>query len=462
MSFEGLFHRARSYWFDSAPVYSPSPCLRGERKVDVCIIGAGINGLSTAYHLKKADAACEVALLEAEVVGFGASGRNAGQLIATFGGGDFRANVKRFGAERIGAGWSYVARGIEAIEALIEDEGIDCDYAGTGFVEVSLLSDGPKLFDDYCRYVDEIGQMPAMTLLSADEVKQGFASPYLGAAVYDRRGGQFHPIKFLRGLKHAAEQCGASIYENSPVARIETSGSEIEVITGMGRIRCNKLVLATNAYTHLLDGLQPIRAERFQSPMIVHASVTEPLTAAQWEAVGWAKRCGVNVLSDLFYSFGPTIDGRLVYVGGYFLGFPKGRDLGPEINTHFLKNGHAHLEQFFPALEGIKTVQTWGGPISITADYIPHVGVTSDPRILAACGCWGHGMPIGMQNGQTMADLALDMRTENSEAWFVRNPKKHWPNRTLVHFASNRIVSLRRSSNRRKGAKMSPPLGFDA
>lgn len=454
------YHRGRSYWFDRASPYAPSEPLKGDQRADVCIIGGGINGVSTAYHLKQADPGCDVALIESEVVGFGASGRNAGQLIVTFGGGDFRANLRRFGAERMGAGWDYVDKGVQRIEQFIADEAIECDYTQTGFIEVSLRQDSPTLFDAYSRYVDQIGQRKSLTQLSADQMATAFDSPYLGAGIYDSRGGQLDPLKLVRGIKQGAERLGARVYENSPVAHIETSGAQIEVITGAGRIRCSKLVLATNAYTHLLDGLRTIDAERLQSPMMVYASVTEPLTPAQWEAVGWARRCGVNVLSELFYSFGPTIDGRLVYVSGYYLGFPRGRELGPEINTRFLTEGHGHLEQFFPALRGIKTVQTWGGPISITYDSVPHIGVSRDPRILYACGCWGHGMPIGARNGQTLAELALDRTTENTDMWFVRNPKKHWPNRVLVNFASNRIVSLRRSSNRRKGARMSPPLRF--
>ena len=453
-------HRARSYWFENAADYAPSAPLAGEQRADVCIIGGGINGVSTAYHLRQADQGCDVAVIESEVVGFGATGRNAGQLIATFGGDDFGATVRRFGAEKMAAGWNYVEQGIERIERFIAEEAIDCDYTRTGFIQVSLAQDSPALFEAYRRYVDQIGQKPLLEDMSADQVAAAFASPYLGAGLYDSRGGQLDPLKLIRGIKRGAERLGARFYENSPVAHIDASGAEITVITGRGTIRCAKLVLATNAYTHLLTGLQTISGPRLQTPMMVHASVTEPLTPAQWEAVGWARRCGVNVLSHLFYSFGPTIDGRLVYVGGHYVGMPRPGTLGPEVNTRFLTEGHRHLEQFFPALRGIRTVQTWGGPISLTSDSIPHIGVSRDPRILYSCGCWGHGLPIGARNGLTLAELALDRITENTEMWFVQNPKKHWPNPKLVHFASSYIASRRRDGNRRIGARMTPPLEF--
>lgn len=461
MPFGATLHRSRSFWFDQAEPYHASEPLRGEQVSDICVIGGGINGISTAYHLRQQDASCNVALLEAEVVGFGASGRNAGQLIVTFGGTNFEANLRRFGAARMGEGWRYVAQGLERIEQFMARDGTSCDYTNTGFIEVSLIHESPALFNRYRNFVEAIGQSGLLQPLSADQMAAGFDSPYLGAGLYDSRGGQLDPLKLIRRLKAAAERLGASVYENSPVAHIDVSGSRIRVSTGAGTITCSKLVLATNAYTHLLDGLQSISASALQRPMIIHAGVTEPLPLDRWEAVGWVQRCGVNVLSKLFYSFGPTIDGRLVYVGGYHANMPKGRDMGQEINPGFIADGHRHLEQFFPAFRGIRTTQSWGGPISITYNAIPHIGAARDPRILYACGCWGHGMPLGMENGVTLAALALDRGSEHSETWFVRSPKAHWPNRVLVDLAAEPIVAMHRRNYRRLGAAMVPPLRFE-
>jgi len=460
MGSPGHFYGARSFWFGDAPAYDPSPPLRGERRADVAVLGGGINGLSTALHLRRADPACTVALLEGEVIGFGASGRNAGQLIVAFGGGDLARARRRLGASQIAEGWSYVHRGLVAIEEFIASEGIDVDYAQTGFVEAALAADRPGTIDAFHDLLVEIGQSAFVTALSGSEMAQAFNSPYLGGGMHDRRGGQLHPLKLVRGLKRAAERAGARIYENSPVARIETAGPGIVLETGTGRLRCERLVLATNAYTHLLEGLAPICGDRLQRPLIVHASVTEPLSAQQWEAVGWTRRCGVNVLSDLFYSFAPTADGRLVYVSGYHVGVPEGKTLGPEVNLRFLKEGHAHLEQFFPALRGLRTVQSWGGPISITPDYLPGVGVSRDPRILYAIGCWGHGLPIGMQNGQALADLVLDRITQDSAAWFVQRPARLFPPAAISSAALRGARRVQRAANRRKALKLDPPLRF--
>ncbi len=205
----------------------------------------------------------------------------------------------------MGEGWRYVARGLTRIEAFMADEGADCDYAPTGYIEARLRHDSPVLFDRYRDYIDAIGQGEAKTLLSSDEIAAEFDTPYLGAGLYDPRGGQLNPLKLLRQLKAAAERLGARCFENSPVIGVDVSGPTIRISTGMGTVTCSKLVLASNGYTHLLAGLDGIGASTLQRPMLIRAGVTAPLTSAQWEAVGWSRRCGVNVLSDLFYSFAP-------------------------------------------------------------------------------------------------------------------------------------------------------------
>lgn len=453
-------HRSRSHWFNQADAYLPSPPLEGENRVDVCVIGAGVTGLATAYNLRRKDAACSVAVLEAEVVGFGASGRNAGQLIVAFGGSSGGALLKKYGPIRVGEAFEYIGQGITAIEQLLADEGIDCDYDPTGYIEAALRVDGEAGLDGYGRFLDAIGQGGHMTRLTQAQVNDAVDSPYLGAAIHDARGGQFNPLKLVRGLKRAAEARGAAVYENSPVVGIDTDGATIAVHTGSGTIRCARLVLATNAYTHLLPDLQGIGAGRLQTPMIVHASVTEPLSESQWAAVRWEERYGINLLSDLFYSFAPTRDGRLLYVGGHYVSLPSGPSMGSEISLPFLREGSAHLQSFFPALQGIRTTQTWSGAISATADFIPHVGVSSDPRILYACGCWGHGVPLGMRNGSTLADLALGMDSDSARLWFVDRAKPRFPHPRLVGLVSSQVVARRRATNRKMGRAMNPPLAF--
>jgi glycine/D-amino acid oxidase-like deaminating enzyme len=453
-----VLHRARSYWFDTSEPYQPQEPLRGDVAVDCCVIGGGVTGLSAAYHLKRLDPAARVALLEAEVIGFGASGRNAGQLIVQFGGGDWPSQLRRYGAGRIGEGWAYVHDGIRLIEDLIAREGIDCDYAPTGYLKATLKTGGAAQLEAYRRFLGAIGQTAFFD--PVEDLEGELSSPHLGAAIFDRRGGQFNPLKLVRGMRQAALRYGAQIFENSPVAEIQVTPSRILVQTGGGVVRCEKLILAANGFTHLLEGVERLGLGQTQTPLIVKATVTEPLTPAQWAMAGWPRRCAVNVVSDLFFSFAPTFDGRLLYVGGYYATSPRHGEIRPEIQWRLKEEGPEHLSSFFPKLPGLRTAQTWGGPISITTDLIPHVGATEDPRIVYGCGCWGNGMPLGAQNGLTLAEMSLGRATENTEAWFVRRRKGRWPNRYVTKFVADRVIARRRRRSREIGGALTPPIRF--
>jgi glycine/D-amino acid oxidase-like deaminating enzyme len=455
-----VLNRSRSFWWNSSAPYVPSESLTCERHVDICIVGGGINGVSCAYHLRSLDNATTVALLEAEVVGYGASGRNAGQIITKFGGTTAKSLVGNYGAERAGFAWNYIHSGMKIIEGFAANGNFDFDYRPTGALHAALRIDGDAELAKTFKLMERMGQSQYFTFVSEGQIHSELGSPYIGSALYDSRGGQFNPLKLVRGIKKAAEALGAEIYENSPAAFIEVLRHEIVVHTGSGRIRCKKLVVATNAYMNNLGGVTRLGLAREQSPLIVKATVTAPLTPEQWEALGWPRRSGINILSPMFYSFAPTADGRIIHVGGYHTHAPKDGRLGPEVEFRLKEVGAAHLASFFPKLAGIQTAQTWGGPISITPDHVPHIGLASDPRILYACGCWGNGMPCGTQNGLTLAELALERSTDNTQAWFVQRRKRLWPGPIIAAFLAGGVILKRKQDSRRIGKTLSPPLIF--
>lgn len=456
-----MLHRSRSYWFHSAEPYVPSAPLEGARDVDVCVVGGGVTGLSTAYHLKEMDPNVSVALLESEVVGFGASGRNAGQLIIAFGDSDFKAQMRRHGAEKLREAYAYVQEGISTIEALIEEHDIDCDYEQTGYFEMGLRAEGSGTLDEYVAFCRKIGQDAFLEQMSEAEVARSFRSPHFGRAVFDRRGGQFNPLKYLRALKLVTERSGAQVHENSPVVCIEREPSCIRLHTGRGTLRCQKLVVATNAYSHLLPGLDDLGMVRSQSPVFVYANVTEPLSKSHCRALNWPRRAGVNLMSKLFYSFAPTRDGRLLYVGGYYAKVPQGNEMSLDISGEFLREGPRHLASFFPALVDLRTAQSWGGPISTTRDFVPHLGLLADDRIGYANGCWGHGMPLGTRNGRTLAALMLDRQATDAQSWLVTRNKINWPSRMIVSPVVRGLGASMRHDIRKLGRRMQPRLDFE-
>lgn len=450
-------HGDRSLWWAANPAVSPTPLLNNIT-VDVCVVGGGVTGLSTAWHLRRADPGARIALLEADQVGFGASGRNAGQALVQFGG-DWSTLLKRQGASDMRAGLDYVHEGIRVLDWLADTVGLDFDYARTGTMKVGLQVDGPGPIEAYRDFQHQAGQGAFLTHLSADQVQEEINSPYLGEGIYDPRGGTLDPLKLVRGLKRLAQLDGVEIFEDSPVAQLIPERPLIRLETGRGSVRCRKVVLALNGYAHLLPGGEAVGLRRRQRPLMVKATATAPITPEQWGTARWGRRCGINVVSDLFFSFAPTADGRVVSVGGYYVSAPGDRALTPEVDWRLKAEASDHLGAFFPALRDVPTAHTWGGPISLTRDMAPYVGESQDPRILYACGCWGAGLPLGLRNGATLADLALDRRTPATDLWFVRRGAVDWPP-LVSHLAAGQVIATQRRRSRLKAARMAPPLRF--
>lgn len=450
-------HQDRSLWWDISDTSPSAPPLRGTARTDICIIGGGLTGLSTAYHLRRADSGAQVLLLEANEIGAGASGRNAGQMLVQFGS-NWAGNLKRFGGDRMKAALDYVHEGIHIAERL-EDEGLSFDFARTGTMKVGLAADGPGMIEAYRAYLDAAGQNAHLTDLSAQQVQDEIASPYLSTAVFDPRGGTCNPLRMLRGLRDQATTAGAVVHEYSPVVGIFTDRSGIRVETGHGTVLCQKLVLATNAYTHLLGDTGDLRLDRRQIPLIVRATATEAMSRAHWDAAGWRRRCGINIVSDLFFSFAPTADGRVVSVSGYHIALPKGGALEPGSDWRLKEAASRQFGQFFPAFGAVPTAQTWAGAISATMDEVPHVGITRDPRVFYAAGCWGAGVPLSLRHGETLADLALDWHTDSTALWFVQRGKKDWPPIVSTLGPQGILMALRRKS-KRIAATLSPPLSM--
>lgn len=449
--------RNPSHWFDVLGAAPAGPPLAGTIRADVCIIGAGITGLSTAYHLITTSPGLSVHVVEARHAGFGASGRNAGQMVVSFGGGDLGNLIRTHGSENMQTAFDYVASGMEGMAAVAAAEGFDCALVRSGTLKVGMKFEGSAETDRYLALCETIGQSRHLTSLTAAQIDAELHSPLLGEGLHDRRGGQFNPLAFVRGLRDAAVRAGVVLHEQSPVTLIETRGRALRVKTDGGEVVCDKLVLATNGYTHRLAATGGLGLARRQLPLIARATATDRITPEMWADAGWPRRAGVNIISSMFHSFAPTSDNRLVWVSGYNTRLPPNHD--PLSDGGPMHDQFHIVERFFPRLTGLRTNRVWGGPISITPDWTPHVGFAGDERVLYACGCWGGGTALGFRNGRTLADLALDPASEASRLWFVARRKRRWPP-VAGPIAARLLMHKRHSTNRAAASRIG--LDLDA
>ena len=408
----------KGLWHATYGSYQPSPPLRGDSRVDVAVVGGGFTGMSTAFHLLEAEPGLDVAVLEEEVVGYGASGRN-GSFAMTVVGLGLDVLVRLKGRERALAAQHYMERAVDKVGALVEEEGLDCDYIRPGFLRMATSPAYVKRIQREIELARSLG-IEGIEWLDRDTAREEVHSDsYLGAW-WEPRMALINPLKLVREMKRVAIKRGARVHEHSPVRAIER-GAAFRLRTPGGTLTAERLVLATNAYSHLLG---PIR--RKQVPAWTYVIATEPLSDDQLAAVGWKKRQGVEDARNLIHYYRLTPDRRLLMGGG-----PVGLSFGANMDRDASPAAWAHLEghiaELFPSLRGIAITHRWGGPFSVTIDLTPAIGFVGDARAIYSLGCIGHGVSMTQLNGQTISDLLLERETDLTASPFVSRRVIPWP-----------------------------------
>jgi len=372
-----------SWYATVTPELPPYPVLKGEVRADVCVVGGGFTGLSAALHL--AEAGLDVVLVEAHRVGFGASGRNGGQL----GSGQRQDQVKlekMVGREEARRFWDLG----EAAKALVRDlaarHGIDCDlrdgiaWAGSSDGSVRELHDYAAHMDRHYGYALEVLDMEAFAALCP--------SPAYRGGVLDRGAAHLNPLKLALGLARAAEGAGARIFERSHVHHIR-HGKTVTVQTDAGRVVSDHLVLGCNGY---LGGLDRQVAARVM-PINNFVVATEPLGAE----AGRVLREEIAVSDDRFVVnyFRLSPEGRLLFGGGESYGYRFPADIRATVRKPML--------EIFPHLRDVELTHAWGGTLAITMKRLPHLARLA-PNVLSASGYSGHGVGNAVQAGLLMAE----------------------------------------------------------
>jgi len=275
------------FWLARRAPRNPVP-LTGRHDADVAVVGAGLTGLWTALFLKQLDPDLGVAVVEQGLAAHGASGRNAGMLSETVDHGHGLA-IAHFGEAEARRLADLGERNVAELTAFLERHDIRCDYEPTGRLMVALT---PAQVGEARRTVQTARRLglDSFHLLDREAVRSEVRSPLYLGGVWVEGGGILDPVKLVDGLRHEAESLGVRVFERSRVTGLEPAGAGIRLRSGDGEIRARRAVLATSAYTHhLLPGV----ARRF-IPLYDYILVSDPLTPAQREAIGWRRRQGVT------------------------------------------------------------------------------------------------------------------------------------------------------------------------
>jgi glycine/D-amino acid oxidase-like deaminating enzyme len=433
--------RRLSLWWDGLPgPIGLRDQLPGGIEVDVAIVGGGLTGLWAAYYLSEADPDLRIAVIEREVVGFGASGRNGGWCSALFPVSAER--LDRVGGPGAGAAMDRAMQEtVREVGRVVEAEGIDCGYARGG--TVVLARSGAQLG----RARAEVDAARArgvgeedLRLLSADEAAARVGATDVLGATYTPHCAALDPARLVRGLAVRVEGRGVTLYEQT---RVHSVGPGI-VTTARGTVRAGTVIRATEGYTRSLAG-----EARTLVPVYSLMIATEPLPDAFWDEAGLAAR---ETFSDHRHTiiYGQrTADGRLAF-GGRGAPYHFGSSIRPEFDRDpgVHRTLQRTLVELFPALAGVAITHRWGGPLGIARDWFSSVGIDGATRVAWAGGYVGDGLSTTNLAGRTLRDLVLGRSSELTSLAWVNHRSRRWEREPLRYLGINAGLRLAGGADR--------------
>jgi glycine/D-amino acid oxidase-like deaminating enzyme len=434
-------YHAYSLWLDGVPgELAPRPALSGTAEVDVAVLGAGYTGLWTAYYLKKADPALRIAIVEKEIAGFGASGRNGGWCSSYFAASPGTI-AREFGRDAAIAMQRAMFATVDEVGRVVATEGIDARYHKGGALTLAtsaaqLLSLQAEIDHEREWGFDEADYI----CLSPDEAAQRLRVAGCLGAIYSPHCASVDPARLARGLADVVEKLGVTIYERSPALALTPH----EVPTPDGLLKAGIVVNALEGYAATLPG-----HARDTVPLYSVMIATEPLPSSFWDEVGWS---GHEVFGDerylLIYAM-RTTDDRIA-IGGrgapYHFGshIKDDYDLAPKVFGEL----HNVLKTLFPALGAARVTHTWGGCLGVPRDWFTSVGYDEQSGMAWAGGYVGDGVSTTNLAGRTLAELIAGADHGLAGLPWVGHVSRRWEPEPLRYLGVNLSLAIMGSADR--------------
>ncbi len=418
-----------SFWMEG--VARTQPTLEGKIRVDAVVIGGGFTGLSTAIAL--AERGLSVALLERDIIGAGASGRNCGQVGADIGK-NLGALSGDIGRENAVHATRLLRRAIDHVGEFVDRHGIDCDYRRTGNVFAGVHPGQQKTVERVASAATAFS-LPIERLSSRDIQALGI-SETVACGFRDMTGGTLDPGKLVRGMRDvAARHKSIALYEHSPVIGIDR-GLTVTVRTPSGSVESPYCIVATNAYSCDLGLL-----ENKIFPVSVSVAVTRRLTSSERKKLAWKDVDGLYTAHHVLENLRLTADGRLL-VGTKYVRRGFDGTLPPPNDRNTFAILRETLRDRFPALAGLEFEYGWTGRVAVTTDNVPIIGTLGDHRnIFYSAGYSGHGIAMASYAGHFLSALLSNEPLGDAEV-LRRKPRLPLPPEPLRWMATGMLFGL--------------------
>jgi glycine/D-amino acid oxidase-like deaminating enzyme len=418
------------FWLDDLQRPDPEPVLTRNITTDLLIIGAGFTGLWTALLAKEQDPERDVVILEGGEIATGASGRNGGFVDQSITHG-MQNGLRRWPKE-----FSILLKmgidNLDAIEETIRRLEIECDFLRAGDV---VMASEPYQLEEMEEQIETAKRFDVeFEFYDRGHVQEIVRSPFFIAGLNrPHNAGLVNPAQLAWGLRRACLELGVHIYEHSPVTKLEEHRDHVLARTSHATIRASRVALATNAFPPLLK-----RLSFYIVPVYDYVLMTEPLTPAQRESIGWQGRQGISDAGRQFHYARTTADGRILW-GGYDAVYHWNNGFGPHLETDAASFTRlaGHFFQVFPQLEGLRFTHAWGGAIDTCSRFSPFWGTAHHRKTAYVMGYTGLGVGASRFGARVMLDILDRTQTERTALEMVRTKPTPFPPEPLRSIGIN-------------------------
>ena len=438
-----------SLWRDAAiNDAAPREKLSSDIETDVAIIGAGFSGLWTAYYLKKLMPNSRIVIIDANEVGFGASGRNGGWC-SGFMPNSIDELAELHGREAAIEMYRQSFATLDEIESVLVNENIDCDFhrggticGATNSVQASRVTSGITKFHDFGFTEDDIRQV------SQTEVEHRINISNLQLASYTPHCAVIHPAKLVDGLARVVEKLGVKIYENSPVTQYQSGSIKTNHVT----CRAQLIIRATEGFTSSIK-----THRRILAPLYSYMIATSPLTESQLQTLGWKNRETYHDARNMIIYCQLTADKRIAF-GGRGAPYHFASRVKPSYNTHPLIHEKIcnSMREIFEKIGDLEITHKWGGPLGVPRNWNPSVNFDARSGLGSLGGYVGDGVAASNLAARTMAHLIAEDNHELTQLCWANNQSRKWEVEPLRYFGINGLLKISESMDAYESKTNSP------
>jgi len=440
----------RSWWLEQAlDGEVDAPALAGELVADVCIVGAGYAGLWTALQLKAADPSLSVVILEADVAGFGASGRNGGMALTFWH--HFIALQRLFGTDEALRLARASEEAVAEIGLFCARHGVDAQYRNDGWLWSATNPSQRGAWQHTVAALESVGECPFAELGSPEVSALSGSAHHLGG-VFEQSAATIQPALLVRGLRRVAIAEGVTLREHSPMVAVER-GKMLAVRTPRGRVRASKVVLTMNAWLSTVRELRNAFAV-VASDLVMTAPIPERLAE-----VGWNGGLGISDSRLMVHYYRPTPDGRVAFGKG---GCALGSRWHVDSSLTRRRSGRLaqRMREVYPAFGDVRIDASWSGPIDRPIDGLPFFTALGRPDLICGGGFSGNGVGPTVLAGKILASMVLERDDQWSRCGLVRTPPRGLPPEP-VRYLGGRLVRSAVARKERAEDAGRAPLALD-